>query len=80
MESMTETEIHSYKWDGDPEGLRFLGFLDWNEIETIKYCVDNKGEANFYDSHGKKHYEATKSSDGIYMISEVKPASSSNWF
>lgn len=74
-----ETKIHGYNFDGDPEGLKFLGFLDSYEWETIKYCVDNKGEANVYDSYHKKHYEVTKSSDGIYMVSEVK-SSSSSWF
>ncbi|MBI4160386.1 MAG: hypothetical protein HY506_00570 [Candidatus Yanofskybacteria bacterium] len=76
---MAEIKIHDYKADGDPEGLKFLEYLDLNEWETLRYAVDNKGEANVLDSHGKKHYEVTRSSDGIYMISEVKPEGS-GWF
>lgn len=74
-----ETKIQGYKFDGDPDGLKFMQLLDWDEFETIRYCVDNKGEANIFDSYNKYHYEITKSSDGIYMVSKVQPAGSS-WF
>lgn len=71
--------MHGYKFDGDPDGLKFLELLDEAEIGTIIYCVDNKAEANSYDSYNKAHFEITKSADGIYMISKVA-ASSSSWF
>lgn len=74
-----ETEIQDYKFDGDEDGLKFMRLLDRDEFETIKYCVDNKGEANVFDSRNNSHFEITKSSDGIYMVSKVK-SSSFSWF
>lgn len=72
------TEIQGYQFDGDPDGLKFIGRLDWDELQTIIYCVDNKGKAKMQDNYGN-HLEITKSSEGVYMISKVAAASSS-WF
>jgi len=77
---MVEIKIQGYKFDGDPDGIKFMQFLDWDEFETIRYCVENKGEANIFDSKLNFHYEITKSSDGIYMISKVKSSGASSWF
>ncbi len=74
-----ETKIHGYLFDGDPDGLKFVANFDWDEFQTAKYVVDNKGEGNFFDSKGNVHWEITKSADGIYMVSKVK-SSSSSWF
>lgn len=78
--NMAEIKINDYQFDGDPDGLKFMQLLDWEEFGTLRYCVDNKGEANVFDSKLNNHYEVTKSSDGIYMVSKVKPTSSSSWF
>lgn len=75
-----ETKIQGYKFDGDPDGIKFMQLLDYDEFETVRYCVENKGEANIFDSKFNKHYEITKSSDGIYMVSKVEPSGSSSWF
>jgi hypothetical protein len=75
-----ETKIQSYNFDGDDDGLKFLQFLDSDEFETMRYCVDNKGEANIFDSKYNNHYEITKSADGIYMVSKVKSSGTSSWF
>ena len=77
---MAETKIQGYNFDGDDDGLKFLQFLDFDEFETMRYCVENKGEANILDSKYNYHYEITKSSDGIYMVSKVKSSGSSGWF
>ncbi|MEK7151657.1 MAG: hypothetical protein AAB784_03020 [Patescibacteria group bacterium] len=77
---MAETKIQGYMFDGDADGLKFLQLLDYEEFESLRYCVENKGEANFLDSKFNYHFEITKSSDGIYMISKVQPSSSSSWF
>lgn len=74
-----ETKIQGYAFDGDPDGIKFMQLLDWDEFETTRYCVDNKGEANIFDSKYNYHYEITKSSDNIYMLSKVK-SSGSSWF
>jgi len=71
-------EIQGYQFDGDPDGLKFFGRLDWDELQTVIYCVDNKGKAKVLDNYGN-HLGITKSSEGIYMISKVAAASSS-WF
>ena len=76
---MSETEIQGHTFDGDPDGINFIQLLDRHEMETLIYSVDNKGEANLLDSKNNLHWEITKSSDNIYMISKVKPHSSS-WF
>lgn len=75
-----ETQIRDYNFDGDPDGIKFMQLLDYDEFETVRYCVDNKGEANVFDSKSNHHYEVTKSSDGIYMISKVKSSGLSSWF
>ena len=74
-----EMKIQGYTFDGDPDGLKFVQLLVWEEFESARYCVDNKGEANIFDSKNNYHYEITKSSDGIYMVSKVQPSSSSGW-
>ena len=74
-----ETKIQGYAFDGDPDGVKFMQLLDFDEFETTRYCVENKGEANIFDSKLNYHYEITKSSDGIYMVSKVEPTSASGW-
>ncbi len=72
------TSIKGYNFDGDPDGLKFVQFLDDNEIQTIRYCVDNKGEAHIRDQKNN-HLEITKSGEGVYVISKTA-ATSSGWF
>lgn len=75
-----ETDIQNHKFDGDPDGLKFVWSLDREEFQTLIYCVNNKGEANLLDSRNNYHFEITKSSDGIFMVSKVEPSSASSWF
>jgi hypothetical protein len=75
-----ETKIQGYNFDGDPDGLKFVQFLDRDEFETMRSRVDDRGEANLLDSRNNYHFEITKSADGIYMVSKVQPSSSSSWF
>ncbi len=56
-----ETKIQGYKFDGDPDGIKFLYNLDAEELQTLVYDADNKGKANFYDSYNKYHYEIIRS-------------------
>lgn len=73
-----EQSIKGYKWDGDPDGLKMMAMLNDQEIETILYCVKNKGEANIRDTKYNCGYEITKSQDGIFMVSKVEISTS--WF
>ena len=72
-----EQTFRGYKFDGDPDGIRFLGLMSEDEIVTIVKSVDNRSKANILgDNHN--HFEVTKSSEGIYMISKISVSSS--WF
>ena len=73
------TKVQNYQFDGDPDGLKYVQLLDQDEFETLRYCINGKGEAHIFDSRKNFHFEITKSTDGIYMISKVQPPSSS-WF
>jgi hypothetical protein len=73
------TKIQNYDFDGDPDGLKFIGLLSLDEFESMRYCIENKGDAHLFDSYNKYHYEVTKSAEHIYMVSKVQPASSSSW-
>ena len=59
---VAETKIQGYQFDGDPDGIKFMQLLDFDEFETVRYCVENNGEANIFDSKLNCHYEITKSS------------------
>lgn len=72
------TEIQGYQFDGDPDGLKFVSRFNWEELETLMYCVDNRGKANILDNLSN-HLEITKSSEGVYMVSKVASTTSS-WF
>jgi len=62
-------QIQGYNFDGDPDGLKFINKLNWDEFQTLIYCVDNKGSAHI-QSDFAAHFEITKSSDGTYMVSK----------
>ncbi len=72
-------KIQGYDFDGDLDGLKFLGFLSWDEFESLRHSIDDRGKTNVFDSKYNSHYEITKSSDDIYMVSKVQPSSSSSW-
>lgn len=74
------TKIQGYYFDGDPDGLKFISWLDYEELQTMVYDADNRGKGYVEDSYNKTHFEVTKSPDGTYMVSKVKPSGSSSWF
>ncbi|MEX1063979.1 MAG: hypothetical protein WD898_01245 [Candidatus Paceibacterota bacterium] len=75
-----ESKIQGYQFEGEDEkGLKFLAQLNWDELETVRYAVENKGKASIFDSRDKTHWEVTKSAGGIYVVSKVEPKSS-GWF
>lgn len=65
-----ETTIQGYTFDGDPDGLKFVQSMNYDEIMTIVYCVNNRGRASILDNY-KKHLEITKSGEGIYLVNRI---------
>ncbi len=72
-----QQKFSGYKFDGDPDGMRFLEQLSEDEIITIVKAVDHQGKANIMDSN-HDHLEITKSAEGDYMVSKISVSSS--WF
>jgi hypothetical protein len=73
------TTIQGYNFDGDPDGLKFIQGLTWDELLSVIYLVDNKGNAHL-QSTPSMHFEVTKSSEGNYVIAKTQASGSSSWF
>ena len=73
------TTIQGYNFDGDPDGLKFVQGLTYDELQSVIYLVENKGDAHVQSSPSM-HFEVTKSSEGNYVISKTQSSTTSSWF